>query len=115
MGIAHNIARVCHEANRAWCEYQGDFSQVSWEHAPDWQKDSAINGVKFVQANPAAGDSAQHENWMREKVKAGWVYGPEKNPDASPPTHPCLVPFDQLPLAQQFKDKLFRAIVLASI
>lgn len=105
------IARACHEANRAWCEFNGDTSQVPWEDAPQWQRDSAVKGVQFHLDNPDAGDSASHDSWMAEKEATGWVYGPEKDPEATPPTHPCMVPFDQLPREQQFKDKLFRALV----
>src|SRR5437879_1359495 len=39
------VAKICHEANRAYCETIGDNSQPTWEKAPQWQKDSAINGV----------------------------------------------------------------------
>lgn len=104
-------ARVCHETNRAWCEFQGDTSQVSWEDAPAWQCDSAINGVWFHLQNPDAGDSASHGAWMAAKVAAGWVYGAVKDADAK--THPCIVPFEALPPEQQFKDRLFRTIVHA--
>lgn len=110
-----DVARICHEANRAWCAYNGDHSQPAWEDAPEWQRESALSGVAFHQHNPEAGDSASHDNWMTEKAEAGWVYGPEKNPDATPPTHPCMVPFDQLPPEQQFKDRLFRTIVHAAL
>lgn len=113
MGRAHQIARVAHEVSRAWCEFNGDHSQPSWGDAPDWQVESAVNGVKFHMANPDAGDSASHDSWMAEKVANGWVYGPVKDPEASPPTHPCIVPFDKLPREQQFKDRLFRTIVHA--
>lgn len=41
------IARIAHETNRAYCESIGDNSQPPWQDAPDWQKLSAINGVKF--------------------------------------------------------------------
>jgi len=109
---AVNLARVCHEANRAWCEYNGDTSQPAWEDAPKWQQDSAIAGVRFVVGNPDAGDSASHESWMREKVTDGWVYGEVKDPEAK--THPCMVPFEELPPEQQFKDRLFRTIVLST-
>ena len=105
------IARVCHEANRAWCIAQNDFSQQFWEHAEDWQRESAIKGVAFVLDNPDAPDSAQHDAWMAEKIKDGWTYGQVKNTAAK--THPCLVAFDQLPAHQQAKDRLFRAIVKA--
>jgi hypothetical protein len=43
-----DIARVCHEVNRAYCTSLGDESQLPWDSAPQWQKDSAINGVRFI-------------------------------------------------------------------
>ena len=104
------VARMCHEANKVWCEMHGDDSQPSWNDAPEWQRESAVNGVLFHRDNPDAGDSASHDNWMREKVAAGWVHGEEKNPDATPPTHPCLVEFDDLPHFQRKKDAIFRAL-----
>ena len=41
------IASICHEANRAYCLSIGDESQPEWATAPDWQRVSAINGVRF--------------------------------------------------------------------
>ena len=105
------IAIVCHQTNKAWCEANGDYSQKDWEFAEEWQRDSAIKGVEFAIENPDAPDSAQHDAWMQDKVNSGWVYGEVK--DAEKKTHPCIVPFDQLPEFQQKKDKLFRAIVNA--
>ena len=103
------IAKVCHQANKAYCESQGDLSQPDWEDAPEWQTQSAIAGVVFRIANPDAGPDAMHNSWSTQKVSEGWVYGDVK--DAEKKTHPCLVPFDQLPEFQQKKDKLFSAIV----
>lgn len=105
------IARVCHEANRAWCVANGDRSQPIWELAPEWQKSSAINGVAFHLDCPDADASASHNAWFKEKQDAGWVYGEVKDPVAK--THPCMVPFEQLPREQQLKDHLFKAIVTA--
>ena len=109
--IVARIAKVAHEANRAWCEVNGDTSQLKWGDAPEWQIKSAIEGVRFHMQNPDAGDSASHDNWMKQKIEEGWVYGEVKDPEKK--THPCLVPFDQLPEVQQKKDALFRAIVHA--
>jgi hypothetical protein len=109
------IAKICHQVNKAWCEFNGDFSQQDWSDAPDWQRDSAIKGVEFHRANPDAGSDASHNNWMAQKVAEGWVYGEVKDPEASPPTHPCIVAFEELPSEQQFKDVLFRTIVRAAI
>lgn len=111
--MIHATAVVCHEANRAWCMMHGDHSQAAWSAAPQWQRDSAIAGVRFHLANPDAGDSASHDAWMADKLVAGWVYGETKDPDATPPTHPCIVPFDRLPRMQQTKDSIFRALVHA--
>ena len=113
MPTVEDIARVCHEANRAWCLALGDESQRSWEDAEEWQRESAIKGVDFAIAHPEAPDSAQHDAWMVDKLAAGWRLGPVKDADAK--THPCLVPFDLLPPEQQAKDRLFRAIVAALV
>ncbi len=101
-------AIACHEANRAYCLSIGDDSQKPWEQAPGWQQQSAVTGVHFVYNNPDAPASANHDSWMAEKVADGWVYGEVKDPIAK--THHCIVPFEQLPPQQQFKDVLFRAI-----
>lgn len=107
------IARVCHEANRAYCASLGDMSQLSWDLAPQWQKQSAILGVMFHLENPNSVASDSHANWTKVKVAEGWVYGEKKDPNANPPTHHCLVPFEQLPVEQQLKDHLFLGIVRA--
>ncbi len=103
------IAKACHEANRVWCQLEGDYSQKHWDEAEQWQRDSAIKGVEFRLKNPDAKASAQHDAWSADKVSDGWVYGEVK--DATAKTHPCLVEFEQLPPFQQKKDKLFQAIV----
>lgn len=105
------VARVCHEANRAYCMALGDHTQLHWEEAPDWQRQSAINGVRFHRANPDSRPESSHESWLKEKIEAGWKYGPVK--DAEKKEHPCCVPYDQLPEEQRRKDSLFIAIVRA--
>lgn len=103
------IAKACHEANRVWCQANGDFSQEHWQEAEQWQRDSAIVGVKFRVDNPQAKHDSQHNAWMQDKINDGWVFGEVK--DAEKKTHPCIVPFEQLPEFQQKKDALFCAIV----
>ena len=102
------IAKVCHEANRALCESNGDFSQPTWDNAPDWQKTSAINGVN-AHIEKGLTPEQSHENWMKEKEENGWVYGETKDPEAK--THPCMVPYSELPADQKTKDYVFKAIV----
>lgn len=104
------IARICHQANKTYCETLGDFSQMDWESAPDWQKQSCLAGVEIVLATPKAPASFCHESWMQTKADEGWRYGPIK--DAEKKEHPCMLPFHLLPKEQQAKDHLFRSIVL---
>lgn len=117
MTIANNqqhierIAKVCHEANRAYCAALGDLSQSKWEDAPAWQKESAINGVRFHIANPAATPENSHESWLAQKEKEGWKYGPVK--DAEKKEHPCFLPYGDLPQEQRAKDHIFRSIIHA--
>ncbi len=103
------IAQACHEANREYCESIGDTSQPSWDDAPEWQKASAIDGVRHFADNPDATPEQMHEKWMQAKVADGWVYGEVKDVDAK--THPCLVPYSELPEAQKKKDEIFISTV----
>jgi hypothetical protein len=104
-----DIARICHEANRAYCISLGDTSQPPWDNAPNWQKSSAINGVLFHCNHPNASPEESHKNWLNEKIEQGWKYGLAKNSDKK--EHPCCVPYAELPADQKLKDLLFLVIV----
>ena len=103
------IAKVAHEINRAFCLAIGDTSQPTWEDAPDWQKNSAIAGVKIHMLNPDLTPQESHAAWLEHKVKDGWVYGPEK--DSEKKTHPCVIAYEDLPLEQKAKDYLFKQVI----
>lgn len=100
-------ARAAHETNRLWCLANGDTSQEHWESAPEWQRESAVRGVQVALAG--ATPEQQHDAWSADKRADGWVYGEVKDPTLK--THPCLVPYDDLPLQQRIKDDLYLAAV----
>ncbi len=103
-----DIARVCHEANRAYCATLGDTSQPAWDDAPQWQTASAIAGVRFaLEGGKTPEDS--HKSWLAQKAADGWKYGPVKDADLK--EHPCFVPYGELPAAQRRKDHIFLAVV----
>ena len=109
--MVYQIAKACHEVNRVFCRYLGDDSQVAFEDAPEWQRESAMAGVQGVLDGKIVTPEAQHEAWCAQKVADGWVCGETK--DAKQKTHPCLVPYHELPAEQQMKDHLFRAVATA--
>lgn len=105
------IAAVAHDANRRYCRTIGDHSQLQWEAAPEWQKDSAKDGVRAIAQGRITKPEQSHEGWYAHKQQTGWKYGPEKDPEKK--EHPCMVPFAELPVEQQAKDRLFFGIVKA--
>ena len=109
--LIEQIAELAHETNRVYCRLLGDNSQPYWSDAPEWQKNSAIAGVKFRLENTDNSPSCQHEAWLKDKIAAGWKHGPVK--DAEKKEHPCCVPYNELPLEQQIKDALITSIVSA--
>lgn len=110
MQIKH-IAKICHQANKAYCEALGDNSQLDWEEAPEWQRNAIIKGVEFCLANPLVDPSLNHFAWFKNKEAEGWKYGPVK--DVEKKEHPCMVDYHELPISQQLKDTLIKNIVLA--
>lgn len=104
------IARVCHNVNKAYCTSIGDLSQPEWELAPDWQRQSAVTGVKaHIDSGLTMKPEDSHNSWMDEKRRDGWIYGETKDPQKK--THPCMVPYSNLPLEQKTKDYLFMEVV----
>lgn len=107
------IAEICHEVNRLYCKHGGDTSQRPWNCAPQWQRDSAVNGVLAIVEGRITKPRDSHENWLAEKKANGWKYGPIKN--ESTKEHPCMVEFEKLSEYQQTKDRIFFNIVKSLI
>jgi hypothetical protein len=102
------IAKLCHKVNKEYCASLGDHSQSNWEDAQEWQKQSAIKGVEYHLTTENAAPEDSHNSWLVEKVANGWKYGPEK--DVEKKEHPCMVEYEKLPVDQQAKDYIFKAI-----
>jgi len=102
------IAKICHEVNRAYSQALGDFSHLPWNEAPSWQRESVRMGVDLHLMGDF-GPEASHISWAKQKLQEGWQYGEVKDPVAR--THPCLKAFNELPVEQQAKDFIFRAVV----
>lgn len=106
--IVEQCAKAAHEANRVYCASIGDASQVPWESAAEWQRESARLGVlKVLQENVSPEQS--HASWFTHKLEQGWRYGEKK--DEALKLHPCMVDFRDLPAEQRAKDALFGVVV----
>ena len=44
-----------------------------------------------------------HDVWAKKRMEEGWRYGPAR--DDARKTHPCLVPYEELPEAEKEYDR----------
>ena len=44
-----------------------------------------------------------HEVWAQSRMDQGWVYGPERSDTLK--THPCLIPYEDLPEVEKAYDR----------
>ena len=44
-----------------------------------------------------------HEVWAETRIKQGWTYGKQRNDELK--THPCLVPYEDLPEEEKEYDR----------
>ncbi len=94
--------QIVHMAHVSYCLGTGDYRSIQ----PS-QEDisSTIEGIKAFIANPHQTPESQHNDWMKYKLSQGWTYGPTK--DDTLKTHPCLVPYAELPAREKQKDIVF--------
>lgn len=106
------IARVCHEANRALQQIQND---PTIPVSPPWEKlgREMVRSIESGVLGILDGNTPEqsHQSWIDFKLSHGWKWGPVKDEVAK--EHPLLVPYEELPEQQKLKDHLFSAIVLA--
>lgn len=118
------LAAACHSAYYAYTVLALGETGQPWAHAPKWQKDSMRDAVDFWDVEFAAMREdtpleekieilapLSHENWLEYKGGEGWVYGEEKDPVKK--THPCMVPYKELPYDQKQKDTVVLHAYLA--
>lgn len=101
---AEEIARVAYDVNVGYCKGAGLDEPLPFELVAK----GMVGAVLEHLVNPAD-PQLSHERWCASKQRDGWTYGPTK--DAAAKTHPCLVPYAELPVSDRVKDYLFIAVV----
>lgn len=102
------IACVAHEANRAYCCLIKDFSKPPWTKSKPAQQEYVKAGVRYALDGTRSREEV-HDKWLEVMEAAGWKHGKKRH--VGNRTHPCMLPYDELPESQKLKDALFLAIV----
>ncbi|HCG0442340.1 TPA: acetyltransferase, partial [Pseudomonas aeruginosa] len=105
------IATIAHAINSAYCLAIGDKVAPPFAECPEDMQRGILAGVQLHLDNPDTTPEQSHESWLADKLANGWVHGEVKDFEAK--THPCCVPYAELPESQKVKDYLFRAVVHA--
>ena len=108
VNLAEVCARAAHEVNSIYNAAIGD-KVFAWDEMTDAMRAGVISGAGM--ALDGRSPAELHDAWCASRVAEGWVYGPAK--DLVAKTHPCLVPYAELPEAQRRKDALFQSVVRA--
>jgi hypothetical protein len=104
------IARVIHAANAVLQDLQRDPAPSQpWDSESEEVRQNVILGVQNARLGMTP--EQHHQAWVDDKISHGWRYGAEK--DSERKTHPCLLPYDQLPEYQRAKNVMFINIVRA--
>lgn len=108
--VLEAIARLCYEANRAYAISIGDpVVPAPWDEAPEGLRASHVLGVKKNIGGAVKTPAESHQSWLEFKTAEGWTYGPVRDDEKK--VHPCMVPYDQLPVEQKRKDAQFQELV----
>lgn len=102
------IAKVIHSANRAYVDAIGGRAiNLTWEEIREEERQGLIKAISSMIINPRTPE-VSHEHWCLAREKDGWTK--DLKYDYNRKTHPNMVPYDQLPFEEQFKDHLFMGI-----
>ncbi len=52
-----------------------------------------------------------HDVWAQDRIREGWRYGPRRDDEKK--THPCLVPYEDLPESEKEYDRRMGRELLA--
>ena len=64
-------------------------------------KDVMLSGNLGLLVEPMAKNV--HEVWASSRISQGWTYGEQRNDEMK--THPCLVPYEELPEEEKEYDR----------
>lgn len=102
------IAKIYHQASKAYSETLGDYSGEDWHLMDDEYKKITCEAVDSLITEDLTPRSV-HEYWFEFRSKHGWKYGPIA--DKEKKEHPYFMPYDELPIEKRRRDSLLYEIV----
>lgn len=86
---------------------------MTWAELPEEKKVLAQTAVLVIWMRLTAGEDLTpqeaHRIWMIGKLNNGWTHGKEFCDEKK--THPCIVPFEELPPIERLKDELWITLI----
>ncbi len=109
MVIVQELAELIHGINLLYTKTAGlPGTTVPWIAVSEGERAKFIAAVEEQIKNPSSSPENSHKRWMKSKKQDGWIFGEFNRVEK---THPCLANYDELPLEQQIKDKLFMKLI----
>lgn len=105
--IVGRAAWAAHSINNIYRKALGEPEKPEWGMCDRDLRASVISGVRGILVGNTPEQS--HQGWLDFKRAQGWIFGHRE--DAAAKTHPCMVPYDELPESQRLKDTIFHAVV----
>ena len=107
------MGRVWVSIVRDYCAFAGHDIPGHFDARPEEFQIGLLSAIdKHMDNYPNAQTPEESHNlWLAKHAQMGWVYGSCRNEEAK--THPCMVPYDELPNDQKLKDVLFIAFCRA--
>lgn len=110
----NQIGMAVHEANRVWCEINGDNTKLPWGVSQGHLRASTRRGVAALVVKLNDGEmpdpEESHENWCVDKLANGWKFDDTYSPENK--KHPNLVPWADLSEFERAKDTIFMDVVV---
>lgn len=80
-----------------------------WQHREPAFREQFRTVIAMMCSDQRKSDPEElHDDWVRAYEAMGWRWGGTRDPEAK--THPDMVPFGDLPFAEQIKDAVFVAL-----
>jgi len=104
-----SVARVAHAANSELRRIIGE-EPMQWVEMDERRRQGLVEAAHKAAIHRWLSPAEAHSDWVISMTEQGWSYGPY-NPDEK--THPNMQPWENLPVEQRAKDRMFLGIVRA--